>query len=456
MSLTSSEMYNNLIPGEIDAQIRAIGNVILNYESLRNEFLSGLFNKIGLTHITARSYNNPLKPFKRGMLEVGDTVEELTINLIPEIAYDVELAEDRAFRRVIPDVRSAFHRINRQGYFKWTIQMQDLRQAFYSVSNFESFVSRLTEAVYTSDELNEYLYMKNIFIEAGRRNHFYTVQAPLPENEETGKQFMTVVRENALNMTFMSDKYNASGIMTHCPLSEQFIFITPKIASVVDVRVLASAFNQGNTDFIGNVIIVDDFGGLESVWISDDLLDDPEAGEYGTGVIAIVVDRQWLQVWDTFLANTSNDNGEGPYRNYYLHHHQILSYSPFVNAVAIVAEKGSVTKITLTADRITYNTSRTSEIRFNAVAEGEGIFSGAIIWSVASDSTLSNLTITTEGKLVIPRNDPATKITVTATSAQTPSIKATLDVTLETATTTVPVTPAKIPTTNETETKKTT
>lgn len=410
----ASAQYQSRIPEAIDSNISAIGNVILTIESVRNEFLSGLLNKVGLTNVTARSYNNPLAPFKRGELLVGESVEEIFINLIPENAYDVELAEDRVWKRVIPDVRSAFHRINRQGYFKWTIQMQDLRQAFYSVQNFETFVERLMERMNTSDQLHEFLYMKDIFRRSAERGHLAVINSVNPVDEATGKQFMTTLRKLSTDMTFMRDDLSATVVPTHTPRNEQYMFVLSGVEAVTSVNVLASAFNLGNVNYTGNVIVLDDFGGLEN-----------------EGVIAIVVDRNWFNVYDTFLANTSLENPEGPYRNYYLHHHQILSYSPYVNAVAIVdGTSGTITSLTIDPATATISKSRTTETRFTVTFEGTGVIYQGLRWTVETDVTTSEVRITSEGKLIVPRNDPATTVTVTATSIYDENFTAIAQVTL--------------------------
>ena len=66
--------------------------------------------------------------------------------------------------------------------------------------------------------------MKNIFLEAGNRGAIYPVAIPDPTDEATGKQAMTAIRKAALDLTFMSDKYNYMGVTTHTPIGEQYIF----------------------------------------------------------------------------------------------------------------------------------------------------------------------------------------------------------------------------------------
>lgn len=48
---------------------------------------------------------------------------------------------------------------------------------------------------------------------------------------------------------------------------------------------------------------------------------------------ACLVDEQFFQVYDDLVMFKDFENGEGLYKNYYLHIWQTLAYSPLVNAV---------------------------------------------------------------------------------------------------------------------------
>ena len=52
------------------------------YRPLWNEFEQALVNKIGTTIAQVKSWSNPLKEFKTGKLEYGDTVEEIQVGLL--------------------------------------------------------------------------------------------------------------------------------------------------------------------------------------------------------------------------------------------------------------------------------------------------------------------------------------------------------------------------------------
>ena len=83
----------------------------------------------------------------------------------------------------------------------------------------------------------------------------------------------------------------------------------------VDVEVLAKAFNMGKTQFEAQVIVVDDFGGMENT-------------------LALLVDKEWFMIYDTLRTVESIRNPKGLFTNYFLHVWQLQAVSKFRNAIA--------------------------------------------------------------------------------------------------------------------------
>lgn len=94
--------------------LRAIGELMMQYQPLQNAFLSNIVNRIAQVIITSRLYENPWNMFKKGLMEFGETVEEIFVELAKPFQFNPEVAEDKVFKRVIPDVRAAFHAMNYQ------------------------------------------------------------------------------------------------------------------------------------------------------------------------------------------------------------------------------------------------------------------------------------------------------------------------------------------------------
>ena len=84
----------------------------MQYQPLQNAFLSNLVNRIGRVIITSRLYEYPWAGFKKGLLEYGETVEEIFVEIARPYQFNPEKAETDLFKRRIPDVQAAFHTMN--------------------------------------------------------------------------------------------------------------------------------------------------------------------------------------------------------------------------------------------------------------------------------------------------------------------------------------------------------
>ncbi|WP_459579275.1 phage major capsid protein, partial [Enterobacter asburiae] len=63
------------------ATLPQIGEIVTPYDAVRNEFLSALYNRIGRVLITSKMYDNPWASFKKGMLEFGETTDDILLDI---------------------------------------------------------------------------------------------------------------------------------------------------------------------------------------------------------------------------------------------------------------------------------------------------------------------------------------------------------------------------------------
>ena len=57
--------------------LHAIGDFVMSYDVHMNAFLDALVNRIAFTIVTSKEWNDPWARFDRGMMEYGETVEEI-------------------------------------------------------------------------------------------------------------------------------------------------------------------------------------------------------------------------------------------------------------------------------------------------------------------------------------------------------------------------------------------
>lgn len=388
--------YQARVPLATQKNLAEVGSSILNWGPTRNEFVSALFNRIGKVVISDKMYENPLKEFKKGMLEYGKTIEEVFVDLVEENLFDEEIAQNELYKRNLPDVKSVFHDVNRKGFYKTTVENEQLSMAFTSEDGMGNLVDKIISKLYTSDEYDEFLYMKNIINQYGVEGKFQVVTIPDPVDEASAKVAMTKIKEISNSLTFMSPKYNYAGVRTHTPKEEQIILIDTAFDALIDVEVLASAFNMDKADFIGRRVLIDDFGGLQ-------------------GVLCAIVDRNWFMVMDKLFRTEELYNQQGLYYNYWLHHWQVLSASIFHNAVIFQKTTPTLTAIDLKPD--TPSVYKGCAVQFVVEVTGENNPPAKSKYEI-SGNTDDMTYITSTGLLVVGDNEEGTEgvITVTATS----------------------------------------
>jgi len=166
------------------------------------------------------------------------------------------------------------------------------------------------------------------------------------------------------------------------------------VMSLIDVEVLATAFNLGKVEFESKQVLVDDFG-------SDD-----------STVVAMLVDERWFRIRDRLREMRMQANGASLSYNTFQHVWQSFSVSPFHNAVAFV--KAAPTLTAIDALPATITVGKNDFVQFRTEATGTNYPPTKVNWT--SNAASSKSFITTTGLLYVAADETQTPITVTATS----------------------------------------
>ncbi|MBO7734680.1 MAG: hypothetical protein J6S67_19125 [Methanobrevibacter sp.] len=425
--------------------VREIGAIIMQFPALQNEFLSALVNRIGRVMITSKMYDNPWAAFKRGTLEFGETIEEIFVNIAKPFEYDPAVAENKVFAREIPDVRAAFHILNYQKYYKSTIQNEQLRQAFLSWNGITELIAKIVDSMYTAANYDEFQTMKYMVAKHILNGHLLAVQVPTVQASNM-KSIISTVKGVSNNFTFMSNKYNLAGVANYSNKENQYVIVNSNFDAVMDVEVLAAAFNMDKAEFMGHRVLVDSFGSLDTARLDKLFANDPNyttiTSEELTAldaVPAILVDRDWFMIFDNLYNFTEQYNGEGLYWNYWYHVWKTFSVSPFANSAVFVPGAPSITSVTVSPSTATV--SEGQNVLFSATVVTANFASKAVNWTVtgvtpgeggAEDTPIEDLdaTISPEGELHVGDVDSGSVLTVTATSAFDSSVSGTATVTV--------------------------
>lgn len=426
--------YQQMIPKAAanTESIRQIGGIMMNYQPLQNEFLKALYNRIGRVIITSKMYYNPWAPFKKGLMELGETVEEVFVNIAKAHTFNPEKAETNFMKREIPDVRSAFHTMNYQKFYKATISNDQLRQAFLSWQGITDLIAKIVDAMYTAHNLDEFQVTKYMLARNILNGLLYGHTVPTI-SKENASDIVTEVKTISNELVYDTPTYNAAGVYSFTEKNDQFIITTARFDAIMDVNVLAAAFNMDKVEFMGHRIQIDGFDRLDENRLNELFADDPGAGYVPltsdekaalAAVPAIIVDRNYFMIFDNLYKFTEDYNGEGLYWQYWYHAWKTFSTSPFANAVVFVPGEQTVTSVTVSPKTATVN--KGNMLQLNAVVETTNFAPTSVVWTVDG----VNSTVDANGLLSVGAGETTEILTVTATSTFDDTKKGTATITV--------------------------
>lgn len=413
----ASTDYQRRIPEATKANLQETMQNLADNRPEFNEFLGAIVNKIGLSIGRNMIWQNPWSIFKMGMLPQGDTIEEYGMGLLQAHSYDTdrEALEREIFGTELPEVQVSYHKINREDYYKVTVNENLLLRAVLVPGGLSDFTTKLMQAPTTSDQWDEFSLMCQLFAEYEKNDGFYKVNVSdvvtLESDADAAKDAIRKIRTYTGELQYPNAAYNAAGLPTFANPDELVLFATPAFQAAVDVEALAGAFNPDKL-------------------ATPKIFTVPEHKMAITGAQAILTTKDFFMVADTVIQTESIRNPAKMHTNFFLHHHSIISASRFVPAILFTTEAGtdytapvtvveSVTAIKVTnRDNVTVTDVKRGEIYnvlASAVTAPAGGFNDGVRWEVAG-ATAPRTHVTQDGVLHVAGTEGAATLKLTATA----------------------------------------
>lgn len=341
----STGNFQEVVPEANDDNIATISNILFNdaYSPLLNEFVNNLINRIGLTIIRNKSFNNPLSILKKGSQPLGTDIQDIYTNPSDAEQYALSNTEMAKLLTITdPDTKVAYYRRNRKDMYTKTIAREALQGAFVSWDKFEGFVASITQSLYSGAYIDEFKYTKALVAGAWENNKAIIEQVTAVTDQQTAKAFVKKARNLYKAMRFPSSDYNAyslnSGdnkpVVTWTEPDRVIVMVRADVMTEVDVETLAGAFNMSKTDFLGRVIEVDKFD---------------DAGK----VLGVICDEAFFQIYDNIFRFDEFYNARVMAWNEYLHVWETFAICPFANAVILATELPTVNATAIEAEEAT-------------------------------------------------------------------------------------------------------
>lgn len=338
------------------------------FPSAKNAFLEQLTNKVAKTMIYSKNWENPWAQLKKERLEYGDSIEDLFVQMAQMKNFGEHWdnqGSDEAdlIRKITPVVLALYKSKNIDKKFKTTVFEKDMRKAFTSSNGLSKLVQQIVSSISTSMNYNEFEMMKSTLFRAvdgidynGNKYVGTQVQAKPGQPITLGKmhavdvgdfnnnpsELVRLVRQTVGQMKYMKDTFNIAKQITHSKPSDMVLITTPEISSILDVNVLAHAFNVSHTDIKTRIVEVDTFdikGAKDNAYTGNEdgitqaiNCTDTSALPQDKTPLAILIDKQFLDIRDTYQGSGTFYNAEGQYTNYFANREYLMSICLFCNA----------------------------------------------------------------------------------------------------------------------------
>ena len=436
-----STNYKNYIPfTATDADsIRAIGKIIMDSPNLRNAFATDLINRIILVTVTSKMYNNPWESLKKGVLSLGETIDEIFVNIANAELYNPNISSETVFKRRIPDIRAAFHIVNYQVKYPATISNEDLSAAFTSENGLYSLIEKIYESLVSASNYDEFNIMKYLIALNIVNGNIKAISVPAISTDANVKSVVTQIKATSNKMKFMTADYNIAGVKTHSQHVNQTVIVTADFDAAMDVNVLAAAFNMDKAEFLSKRLMVDSFGDIDINRLAQCAPETCENITYDANgnvtsakikgitdsqlaelaeIPAVIIDDDFIQIYDRLITMEDIRNPDGLYTNAFLHCWKIISVSPFAPAATFSDSVAAVNSVTISPASATVVPN--SEIQFNAKVSGTGFFNKSVTWTLKGANS-SKTYVDVRGTVFIGADETATTLSLNANSNENPS-----------------------------------
>lgn len=381
-----SAEYQNYVPVATRANIATVANPILTYQTVQNEFLNALVNKIAMTIVRRKMLTNPLAPLKKGDMALGQDIEEVHVNRAKATTFDPTGAG--LLTRSIPDVAVMYHRLNRRDEYDVTISKEQLKTAFTSWDNLQRLLDGIVSSMYDGDSDDEYILMKNLMSDAVTQSHIVTATLPYIRDASGANvagattKVVEELKNASAYMGFAGSNFNKYHLVNagatprrlKTENADQILIIRADLANSIDVNVLASAFNLDKAQFLANRVIVDNFGAASSVG-------------------AFLCDKDFFQVYDNLRSTEEFFNPKGLYWNYFYHVWQTVSYSLLVNAIAFTFTPIELAVTAVDSDDVAVTGTATKSATVTVEDE-----TGTVLGSTTADASTGAYSVTIEAQ----------------------------------------------------------
>lgn len=336
-SIENGTLYHRMVSEVTDTTtIGEFGAPILDTANLNvlNEFV-GLLKKVVETAVESKAFNNPLAQLEGERMPLGNFIEQAYINPAnnPNQMSDFDVDDYMGLlAKYEAQVAVSYLSVNRDKIYSVSLTRDKIRNAFTSWNNLEELISGYINSLYSASNIQRYKDIKMLPVSAFQAGAIKYEVVNDVTDEQTAKNLIRKMRADYSKMQIPSTDYNAwqdvkgedaFALQTWTEPQDIVVLISADVEAMVDVEVLASAFNMDKTTFLGKMIVVDSF---------DVINENGQKVFDGSTIKAMIADRSWFKVKTQDFSMSDFWNPRNKVWNYFLNDTYACNYNLFSNA----------------------------------------------------------------------------------------------------------------------------
>ena len=333
LTTATSQEFKDRIGATTQANIKKIGETITTYPTLKNEFINVLTNQVSKQLFFNKVWENPYKMFNRGQLPYGKSIESIFIDIVKgkdrtRQTNATNLASDLLSRQT-PNVKVEYYTENFQHQYPTTLSDEELKGAFRNQNGLSEMTARILQAPLTGAEFDQFLMIKHALA------NLKTAQVKIGKSayngltaKEKANLITTTVKAYVKKLKFLSNNYNAQGVMTFSRPTDLYLFVPADISAFLDVEQLATAFNISKVELPTRVLDIDNFQKVNS---GSDASTNPYVED--TDALFYLIDKDAIQLYETLNESESFRNPQAKYTNIWFDRWGIIASCHFANAI---------------------------------------------------------------------------------------------------------------------------
>lgn len=300
---------------------------VIQYPTVRNAFISTLYQKVAHSETILGHFTNPLRMFDNGNLGIfGDTLEVMAFNPAEAMRYDATGAD--LLHVYTPDVKVEYISVNRKDKYAVSVSRNEIAQAIMNEQGMSDFLSGAQATLTNGDNIDEYNLSKRVFSTALQtgcmRQHIVGKDATPELIARRAANFTKYFTQPDTAFNGYSLKYPDTPWTSWSNSNDVMLVMRMDVMTDMAFDIYAKAFNLDYVTFKNQVREVNYF-------VDKD-------GNRDDRILGFVCGRKFVRIKDSVYELDEFSNASNMVMTSWLHHWGIINFSLLENAVAITTE----------------------------------------------------------------------------------------------------------------------